>query len=355
MSSNKIQNTLKKGVLNNKAYTLIPIDCDIKINQNESPFDVPGELKEEIIERLKDKKWNVYPDFTPQDLYDKMAAYLGITSGNLLMGNGSNEMVFTIMAATVEEGKKVIIPEPTFTVYRLIASNLNGTIEAVPLTKDLGYDVDEMARLAAAPGSVTIVVNPNNPTGSVIKRDDIIKILDSSNGLVVVDEAYIHFGGESVIDLIDEYENLIVLRTFSKAFGLAGLRIGMMIANAPLITELSKVKLPYNMNIITLNTLDVMLDHIPVIEEHTQKILKNKDILYDFLSKIKEMEVFSSEANFYLVRVADSATLLQQLIGENILVRDVSAYPMLNNCLRISVGNEEENNALMAALGKIYR
>lgn len=354
-TSAKLSSTLKKGVLNNKAYTLNPIDCPIKLNQNESPFDLPEKLKEKIIVKLKNKKWNIYPDFVPENLYEKVAKNYNIDKSNILLGNGSNEMIFTVLAATLETGKKVIIPQPTFTVYKLIASNLNADIKTVMLNEDFTFNVDRIIGEAKDLGAVTIISSPNSPTGTYLSYNSLKDVIKASAGIVIVDEAYIQFGGESVIDLIDEFPNLIILRTFSKAFGLAGLRIGMMISNREMITQLSKVKLPYNINIFSIITLDVIFDNIELIDKHVKMILKEKKYLEKQLTKFKKLLIIPSAANFFLIKVNNSQWLFEKLLESGILVRNVSAYPMLANHLRISVGSKKENEALIDALKKIYK
>ncbi len=353
-SLNKIKSTLKKGVLNNKEYTLKPIKSPIKLNQNESPNDIPDDIKNNIIEKLKNKKWNIYPEFIPAELYKKIAKYYKVKKENIMIGNGSNEMIFTLFAATLEPGKKIIISEPTFTVYNLIASNLNADIKSVMLKKDLSFNVEEIIKESSTPGSVTIICSPNNPTGTYVNFNDLKRIIKDSEGIVVVDEAYIHFGGESVLNLINEYKNLIVLRTFSKVFGLAGLRIGLMISNKEIIKELLKVKLPYNINIFTLITLDTILDNISIVNKNLKLILEEKKFLEENLAGFKEIFVTPSASNFFLIKVKNSKWLFEKLLKFGILVRDVSYYPMLDNCLRVSVGTKIENIALINALKKIY-
>jgi histidinol-phosphate aminotransferase len=354
MDNPKIFNTLKKGVLNNIPYTLKPIECRIKLNQNESPFDIPEFLKKKIISRLDKSSWNIYPDFIPDDLYTKVSGYFKFDKSSILIGNGSNEMIFTILASTLESGKKFIMPSPTFDVYRLISSNLNADIKRVSLNKDYSFNVNQLAEESKTRGSVTVICSPNNPTGTIMKRDDIETIINSSQGLVVVDEAYIHFGGESAIDLVNKYPNLVVLRTFSKAFGLAGLRVGMMISNKDLINEFSKVKLPYNLNIFTMITLDEIFDNMDIVTENIKNILKEKEFLLNELFKIKQLEVTPSGANFFLVKSENSQFLFNELLKYDILVRDYSNYPMLENQLRISVGSHNDNISLINALTEIY-
>lgn len=350
---NRISATLKQGVLKNKPYTLAPEDTPVKLNQNESPFDIPEYIKDKILKKLKETRWNIYPDFVPEELYRKISSFYGFSKDNIMIGNGSNEMIFTILAASLEKDKKVIIPAPTFAVYSLISSNLNADIRTVYLNDDFSFDTDKIISECSSPGSVTILCSPNNPTGTSLTRVQIEKIINASGGTVVVDEAYIHFGGETVIDLVNKYENLIVLRTFSKAFGLAGLRMGIMISNKNLIRELMKVKLPYNLNILTLITLDEMFDNTDFVDENIKKILAEREYLGRELAEIKSIRVIPTSANFFLVKTENSASLFNALLEQGIRVRDVSSYPMLENHLRISVGSRIENEAILKAMKKI--
>jgi histidinol-phosphate aminotransferase len=220
------------------------------------------------------------------------------------------------------------------------------------LNPDFSFNKEEIIKEAKEPGSVLIICSPNNPTGTFMIKKDIEEVINSSNGLVIVDEAYIQFGGESVIKLINKYNNLIILRTFSKVFGLAGLRIGLMISNKEIITELSKVKLPYNLNILTLTTLEIMMDYP---EFNTKRILDERKFLENEFKEIKELSVTPTSTNFFLVKVKNSYWLFKKLLKSGILVRDVSSYPMLKNHLRISVGSHDENIKLIKALKSIYK
>ncbi len=354
LKSKQIEFTFKQGVINNREYTLKPIDSPIKLNQNESPFDLPNIIKKKIIKTLTSGKWNIYPEFIPEKLLEKIASYYNLDKTNILLGNGSNEMIFTLFASTLEIGKKVIISQPTFTIYNLIASNLNADIRHIPLKFDFSYNIEKILKEVKTPRSVCIIANPNNPTGTYLTLEELKKIIKSSYGIVIIDEAYIHFGGESVLKLINEYDNLIVLRTFSKAFGLAGLRIGMLFSNKNIIKQLLKVKLPYNLNIFTLITLDTIFDNLSYVDFNIKLILEEKKKVGLELLKIEDLKVIPSAANFFLVKVKDSRWLFDRLLEFGILVRDVSYYPMLENCLRISIGNKKENEILIKALRKIY-
>ncbi len=351
----KIFNTIKKGVIENKRYTLNPIDSPIKLNQNESPYDLPLYLKEKIANRLLESNWNIYPEFVPEWLYEKVASHYSLKKENILVGNGSNEMINTVLTSILEDGKTLIVPVPTFTVYSLISSNLNANIIKVPLKDDLSFDVDSiLSAVSNNKNSVTVICSPNNPTGTVIKKEDIEKIVKTSSGIVVIDEAYGEFGGESVIDLIGKYNNLVVLKTLSKAFGLASLRMGFMLGNEQLIAEFAKVKLPYNVNIFSLITLDEIFSDLSFLSKNIERIKNEREFLREGLQKFSKIKLYDTAANFFLIKVDDSYALFSYLIFSGILVRDISSYPMLKNHLRITVGNRYENETLLKALDKFY-
>jgi len=352
-SNDFINKMIKKGVINNKEYTLTPIETPIKLNQNESPFDIPYDMKKRILEKMAVSKWNIYPDFIPDNIYEKLAKYLGVDKENILIGNGSNEMIMTILASIVETGRRVVIPTPTFAVYSLLSSNFNGEIIKIPLKPDMRFDIGRIVEESKYEGSVTVLCSPNNPTGRAAAKDDLIKVIENSGGLVVVDEAYIHFGGETMIGDLGKYSNLIILRTFSKAFGLAGLRLGCMIGAKDIITQLSKVKLPYNLNILNLITLEEVLDNTEFVEQNVEIILKQKEYMESELSKIKQIHLFHSDANFFLFRVEKSNFVFDELVKRGVLIRNYSSSAGLENCLRVSVGSEYEVKIFIECLKDI--
>ena len=339
----KLRHTIKQGVLNNKEYTLKVIDAKIKLNQNESPFDLPSHIKEKILERVSNASWNIYPDFIPVALYKKVGNYFGLDENHVLLGNGSNEMINTILTATLEKGKKLIIPTPTFTVYKLLGNNLNADVIEVPLHKDFSFDLDVIIKEAQAQGSVTVICSPNNPTGTTMSKSAIITLLEASEGLVVIDEAYIQFGGESVLELIKEYDNLIILRTLSKAVGLAGARLGIMISNPSLILQLDKVKLPYNLDVFSLAVFDEVFNYMQELEENAIYLVNERE---------------------RVLKIADGC-LLGGVFGRIIRNKYLKLLKIpraqcfklssLDNCLRISIGDETQNNALLKALQEIYK
>src|SRR5205085_1978194 len=232
-----------------QAYTLAPDRAPIKINQNENPFDLPTRLKQETERRLQARAWARYPDFVPVSLHEKLAAFADWTADGVIAGNGSNELIQATLMTTIEPGKRVLICEPTFALYRQVITVLGGETISVPLAPELSYDVPALlAAVETHAPDVVIICSPNNPTGCLLAERDLVRLLETTRGLVVIDEAYFEFAGQTVVPLLKAHSNLVVFRTFSKAMALAALRVGYLLAAPALAREIGKAVLPYNLN-----------------------------------------------------------------------------------------------------------
>ena len=343
---------VKSQVLNTPAYSLHAYEADIKLNQNENPFDFPAELKEEVFRRFKAKEWSRYPDFVPDSVRKLLADFAGWHKDGVLIGNGSNELLQAALMVLVDKGTKVVIPAPTFTVYGLIASILGAEVLRIPLNPDMSYNVDELISKSENSGSGVLIINtPNNPTGSVIRNDALKRILEEYSGHVLLDEAYFEFWGHSGLELLGEHPRLIITRTFSKAMGMAGLRLGYLMGHDDLVAEISKAKLPYNVNQFSLTAAEVAVENKETFRSAIEEVLREKDRLGRELGRLPGVKVYPSEANFFLIEVAgEPGRIFDDLHRQGILVRDVSSYPMLSKCLRISVGTRDENDRLLSAL-----
>jgi histidinol-phosphate aminotransferase len=253
----------------------------------------------------------------------------------------------------------VVIPEPTFTLYRLMTEVHAGAVAPVPQTDELRFDVDAIVRSARQHDAAVIVLcSPNNPTGCWLAEDEILRIHDHTDALVLLDQAYVEFGGFDAIPLLDGRPRLVVLRTFSKAMSLAGLRAGYMLAHPALAAEVHKAKLPYNINFFTEVAAAEVLTGRALLADNVARIREERDRLLREMRRIPGIRVYDSAANFVLFRVdapgITHAMLFDRLLKEHgILVRDVSKYVMLERCLRVNAGTPEETAAFLDALRAI--
>jgi histidinol-phosphate aminotransferase len=353
---NPVEN-IKTQVRALKAYSLRPDRARIKINQNENPWNAPQEVISETLDRLSRRQWSRYPDFHATVLQEQLAAFAGWDAEGIIAGNGSNELIQAVLMVTTGVGTRVLICEPTFTLYRQIVNVLGGEVLSVPLNSELGFDVEAM-RLAIESDSphVTVICSPNNPTGCVIDQKHLASLLEASRGLVVIDEAYHEFSGESVVPLLRKYPNLVVLRTFSKAMAMAALRVGYLLGVPELVTEIRKAVLPYNLNVVSQIAAGVAIEmYQSGLKPRIKQICDERERLYESLKQVKGLEPVSSRANFLVVRSTVSPRVVfDELLKRDILIRDVSGYPMLKDYFRVSVGTPEENDELLDALREIF-
>jgi histidinol-phosphate aminotransferase len=255
----------------------------------------------------------------------------------------------------VSKGTKVLIPVPTFFLYEKIVHVLEGELVAVHARHDLSFDVEKIIAAAVKEKPAVIILNaPNSPTGQMVTINDVERICSETDAIILVDEAYIEFAAmPSVLPLIQKYDRVVILRTFSKAFSLAGLRIGYSIAQPEVCSEFLKPKIPFTVNNFSSSAAIKLMREKDLILKRIQYIKEQKEYLYNELSRIDGIKTFSSQSNFLIFTVKnDAASLFNKLLSENVLIRDVSSYPMLENTLRVSVGTQQENTAFLSALKK---
>ena len=301
-----MSDVIKPEVRALRAYTLSPHRASVKLNQNENPWDAPLRIKEEVLRRFAARNWSRYPDFVPTSLHERLAQFAEWKPDGILAGNGSNELIQAVLMVTMAAGKRVLISEPTFMLYRQVATVLGGDVETVSLTPDLKYDSEAILNtIEARQPDVTIICSPNNPTGCVIDEAALRSILRASRGLVVVDEAYHEFAEHSVVPLLHEHENLIVLRTFSKAMAFAALRVGYLLAAPELVREIGKALLPYNLNAFSQIGAEIAMENYerelgPLVKQ----IIAERARVLAALSGIDGLNPVPSQANFMIVKSA---------------------------------------------------
>lgn len=344
---------VKPSVRALSAYTLAARRAVVKINQNENPFELPEAIKRRVVETAMAREWSRYPDFDPRELLEALAAFSGWRADGILAGNGSNELIEALLLVTVGAGTRVVIPEPTFTLYALLTGILGGEAVRVPLGETFEYDADVLARAAQDRGaSVVIVCSPNNPTGGTMDLEGIARLCRAVDGLVVVDEAYHEFSGDTAVRLLRDHRNLVVLRTFSKAMALAGMRVGYLLAAPELVREVNKARLPYNLNVFSQLAALVTLAERDVLEANVRRLIGLRDVLFAELSRTPGVRPYPSRANFILFALdeAEPRAVFEGLYARGVLVRDVTSYKHLERCLRVSVGSAEENQAFLEGL-----
>lgn len=349
---------IKPSVQKLEAYSLksAPFSPDlIKLNQNENPFDLPDTIKREIVEDFFLQQWNRYPEVLPLKLIEEISKYLSISEESIIAANGSNELMYTILMAIISKGTKVLIPIPTFFLYEKIVEVFEGTLVRVSANVDLSFDVQKIISTALIEKPSIIILNtPNSPTGQMLSLKDIENIISSTDAIILVDEAYIEFADlPSAVSLIQKYDRLVILRTFSKAYSLASLRIGFLLTNPALCKEFKKPKIPFTVNNFSSGAAIKLMQQKEMILERIRYIKLQRDYLFKELSAIKTIKVFSSQTNFLIFQMKNRTdVLLDKLLNDNILIRDVGSYPMLENTLRVNVGTEVENTTFISVLKK---
>jgi len=328
------------------AYTLELREAEIKLNQNESPFDFPRELKERVLARMAERPWNLYPDFESTALRTAIAKAQDLAPENILVGNGSNELLAAAIGAFVGPGTPVVFPRPTFALYEKLVTIAGGLPIPIEFDPDSGLlPLDGMLdAIAKHQDPVAIVCSPNNPTGGVLPEGGLEALL-RSGAMVLLDRAYGDF--DSLVAGFSR-PNLVTFRTFSKAWGLAALRVGWLTSTAENCREIRKVKLPYSLNVISEAIAALALEHREIRDQNVERIVAERERVFAAMQSIPKIRVFPTRANFITFRTP--LPLFDALWARGILVRDLSGYPRLQGCLRVSIGTREQNDAFLAAL-----
>ena len=339
-----------------RAYETETSAARVRLSSNELPYDLPRELKRRIGEEVKRIPLHRYPDPGCRELKVVLADFFGVGEENLLLGNGSDELVYYLSVAVGELDQGVYIPVPTFPMYEISADVFGRPKVAVPLGEDFDIDLQESLKRLREEGAVLAYFSyPNNPTGNLFSEEK-IRAIRGRCLLAAVDEAYYHYSRRSFLEEALRREDTVVLRTLSK-IGLAGLRVGVLIAREELIRELEKIRLPFNVSYPSQVIARLVLtEGRDFIEWAVEKVVSERERLRRELSAIEGVEVFPSSANFLLFRTPFPAGELHAaLLRRGVLVRNVSHLPRLERCLRVSVGREEENDLFLEALNSAVR
>ncbi|MBR6310619.1 MAG: histidinol-phosphate transaminase [Paludibacteraceae bacterium] len=337
-----MKNLVRKNILALKPYSCardeFKGEASVYLDANENPLNAP---------------YNRYPDPLQWEVKNKISKIKRVAPKQIMLGNGSDEpidLIYRIFCEPKEDN--VVAIAPTYGMYGVCADINNVEYRSVPLNEDFTLDASKVLAATDAHTKVVWLCSPNNPSGNLLKKSEIEKILNNFNGIVVIDEAYVDFSSEdSWLNSLNKYPRLIVLQTFSKAWGLAAVRCGMAFASEEIIGFFNKVKYPYNINILTQRLVSEEIDQEDRKKEWVEMLLKQRAMLAEMLNQLPIVEkVYKSDANFLLTKVTDANGIYNYLVGKGIIVRNRNTVQLCGNCLRITVGTKEENETLIDAL-----
>jgi len=326
----------------------------VKLDLNEN-FALARDFMEKLLlDACRDIDVRAYPPPCGERAVKAISSFLGFTEYEIAVGNGADEILDLLMKVFLKRDSKVLIVEPTFSMYTYFTQLYGGRKVTALLRPNFELDVDAILERTDRETPLLFICSPNNPTGNQFKEGDIKKILQEFNGVVVIDEAYVEFAKYSAVDLVRNFDNLIVLRTFSKAFGLAGLRFGFLVSNKSIVEYVKRVTSPFNMNIVNQRLVVLALKNWNYFKEQIQYAIKEREWLGNTLDKIDGIAPYPSETNFVLFKVTKnnltSSTVTKRLQSKNVLVKDRGVLPLLTNCIRVTVGTRSMNEAFVSSL-----
>ena len=323
----------------------------VKLDAMENPYRLPDDVRRRIADVVSRAEINRYPDANSNSLKAALRDALGVPAGSdIVLGNGSDEIIQMLVMATARPGATVMSVNPTFVMFRLIATHCGVNYASVPLKPDFSLDAERMLiALAEHRPALIFLAYPNNPTGNLFDEQAIEKVIRAAPGLVVVDEAYHAFADRTFMNRLGEFDNLLVMRTLSKS-GLAGLRLGLIAGGREWLQHVDKVRLPYNVNVLTQIVAEEALEHRALLDEQAAAIRAERSRLSAELARIAE-KVYPSAANFILFRIAEAERVFGELKSSGVLIKNLhGSHPSLENCLRVTVGTADENDRFLAAL-----
>ncbi|MGV8083055.1 MAG: histidinol-phosphate transaminase [Coriobacteriia bacterium] len=333
-------------------YDAKDIKAEVVLAGNENPANLPPEVLIRLAERLPEFRFNRYPDPTAHDLRKLIAEANGLEPENVLVGNGGDELIFNLLLSWGGPGRTLLDLPPTFSMYGIDAQVTGTRVVEVPRHEDFSVDQETvLSRLSEGDIDIVVLANPNNPTGGLTDESFLIEMLNATDALVMIDEAYFEFSRHTMRPHMQRHDNLVILRTFSKAFSLAGLRIGYLLAHQDVVREFLKVRQPYSVDSFSQMVASTVYRDRVIFEQQISAILRGREEITMFLSAMDGVEVFPSEANYVLFRVEHASALWRDLLlNHSVLVRDFSRTPGLRDCLRVTAGSETENRRFLEAV-----
>jgi histidinol-phosphate aminotransferase len=350
----KIQALIRPEIRALKAYHVPDATGLIKLDAMENPYSWPQDLRREWLEVMRRVDLNRYPDPDARDLRAQLHQAMGCPDGiGLLLGNGSDELIQMMLMALARPESAVVSPVPTFVMYELIVRAVGVKFVGVPLAPNFSLDVAAMSQaISTHKPAAVFLAYPNNPTGNLFDSDALAQIIREAPGVVVLDEAYYAFSGKSFLDLLDRHDNLLVMRTLSK-LGLAGLRLGVLVGDPAWLSEFDKVRLPYNISSLTQASARFALDHQAVLDDQVKMICADREQLFQILTGMPGIKAWPSRTNFIMFRVEGrrGVDVFDALRHAGVLIKNLGTnHGPLQDCLRVTIGTPEENEAFLQAL-----
>ena len=349
-----INQWLREDIKDIKAYYVPSSKNMLKMDAMESPFGVPEDLKQELLACIAQAQLNRYPDAIAEETQNTLRSLMEISNDfGVLLGNGSDELI-QLLAMACNSGDTVMSFEPSFVMYEMVAKFTHLNYQGVRLDDRFDIDLDRtLDVIRSKKPKLIFIAYPNNPTGNSFDQESIKEIIKSTDALVVLDEAYYAYSEESFLSQITNFPNLVVLRTISK-IGFAGLRLGLLVGSHTTIEQLNKLRLPYNINILTQVSANFLLKEKDRIANNVKIIINERQRIFDELSLIPNLIVYPSQTNFLLIKINDALSLFESLKANGILVKGFTKGSQLEDCIRLSISEAKENNTLLKHIKEYY-
>ncbi len=346
-----ISRLIRKEILTQKAYAVEELSYSIKLDAMETPYVLPEDMRGFLMEKLRNVELNRYPEAGSPTLRARMAAHLDVPAEQIIVGNGSDELIQMLCTTLSGPSATALVPFPTFVMYRIIALNCGCQVIDVPLDDRFDLDLETMLAVIGKDNPVlTFLSYPNNPTGKCFDAGKVEEIIKASQGVVVIDEAYFPFYGKTFLPMLKKYDNLVILRTLSK-LGLAAIRVGFLMGSRTLVGELNKVRLPYNINSLSQMMATFYLDNEQIFKDQSDRVRADRELLFSRLAGMKGIRPMKSDANFlFFCCDFDSYRIYEFLLDQGILIKNLPVLGNLRNCMRVTVGNPEENEEFLRVL-----
>ncbi len=345
---------IRPEILAVPAYNFKEQEYQIKLDQNESPYDLPVLLKTEILEKFAQLSFNRYPELDAHSIKQNLARAKGYNPQNIVISGGSNILIQALVTAAAIN-KTVLTTTPNFSLYAMQAQIQADSLVEIPLEDNFDLPTDKLIAELDKSSGIFFMANPAAPTGNLFAKQDILALAKASakNWLMVIDEAYHEFSDSDYSFLINDYEHIVSLRTMSKAYGLAGVRLGYGLMNAELAKEIQKLIIPFSISIFQEIVAEVILDNSEYLAARIAEIKSEHKRVFASLAKMPSISPYQSKTNFILFKVNDAASFYSKLLEQGVLIRRQDHLFNLENCLRVNIGSKEENNMFLAAVEKI--